>query len=92
MPLLYPLSQVPESIRKHLAPFQKQGVEFVLKKEGRAMIADEMGLGKTIQVCVPLRGLLLSDKKQYAEVQFACVYLWNNASSCVEDANGICFV
>lgn len=27
-----------------------QGVEFVLKKEGRAMIADEMGLGKTIQV------------------------------------------
>eukprot|EP00752_Nemacystus_decipiens_P010813 g9618.t2 len=40
---------VPESIRKHLAPFQKQGVEFVLKKEGRAMIADEMGLGKTIQ-------------------------------------------
>lgn len=42
--------QVPESIQKHLAPFQKQGVEFVLKKEGRAMIADEMGLGKTIQV------------------------------------------
>ncbi|CAN0433075.1 unnamed protein product, partial [Ectocarpus sp. 13 AM-2016] len=41
--------QVPECIRKHLAPFQKQGVEFVLKKEGRAMIADEMGLGKTIQ-------------------------------------------
>ncbi|CAM9597424.1 unnamed protein product, partial [Ectocarpus sp. 13 AM-2016] len=40
---------VPECIRKHLAPFQKQGVEFVLKKEGRAMIADEMGLGKTIQ-------------------------------------------
>ncbi|CAN0026743.1 unnamed protein product, partial [Hapterophycus canaliculatus] len=41
--------QVPECIRKHLAPFQKQGIEFVLKKEGRAMIADEMGLGKTIQ-------------------------------------------
>ncbi|CAB1096828.1 unnamed protein product [Ectocarpus sp. CCAP 1310/34] len=40
---------VPACIRKHLAPFQKQGVEFVLKKEGRAMIADEMGLGKTIQ-------------------------------------------
>lgn len=42
--------QVPECIRKNLAPFQIQGVEFVLKKEGRAMIADEMGLGKTIQV------------------------------------------
>ncbi|CAM9140849.1 unnamed protein product, partial [Laminaria digitata] len=40
---------VPECVRKNLAPFQMQGVEFVLKKEGRAMIADEMGLGKTIQ-------------------------------------------
>lgn len=39
-------------MRKTLAPFQKQGVEFVLKKEGRAMIADEMGLGKTIQASV----------------------------------------
>lgn len=50
MLLFCPALQVPEGIRKHLAPFQKQGVEFVLKKDGRAMIADEMGLGKTIQV------------------------------------------
>lgn len=41
--------QVPESVRKILAPFQMDGVDFVLRKEGRAMIADEMGLGKTIQ-------------------------------------------
>ena len=47
---IYVHGQVPECIRKKLAPFQIQGVEFVLKKEGRAMIADEMGLGKTIQV------------------------------------------
>jgi SWI/SNF-related matrix-associated actin-dependent regulator 1 of chromatin subfamily A len=30
-----------------LAPFQKQGVEFILRNEGRALLADDMGLGKT---------------------------------------------
>ena len=33
-----------------LLPFQKEGVEFVLTLNGRAIIADDMGLGKTIQV------------------------------------------
>lgn len=47
---LIPHLQVPESVRRILAPFQMDGVEFVLSKGGRAMIADEMGLGKTIQV------------------------------------------
>lgn len=49
---------MPESVRKTLAPFQVEGVEFVLKKEGRAMIADEMGLGKTIQASVVQRYVL----------------------------------
>ncbi|KAK7893603.1 hypothetical protein WMY93_022755 [Mugilogobius chulae] len=30
-------------------PFQRQGVEFALSRNGRCMIADEMGLGKTVQ-------------------------------------------
>ena len=30
-------------------PFQSEGVKFVLKRNGRAMIGDEMGLGKSIQ-------------------------------------------
>ena len=30
-------------------PFQAEGVKYVLKREGRAMIGDEMGLGKSIQ-------------------------------------------
>lgn len=29
-----------------LAPFQQDGVAFVMKKNGRAFICDEMGLGK----------------------------------------------
>ncbi|CAM9872577.1 unnamed protein product [Discosporangium mesarthrocarpum] len=41
--------KVPKCMLDTLAPFQKEGVEFVLRKGGRAMIADEMGLGKTIQ-------------------------------------------
>lgn len=32
-----------------LYPFQKVGVEFVDRAEGRALIADSMGLGKTLQ-------------------------------------------
>lgn len=40
---------VPTQLAKALAPFQRGGVDFVIEKEGRALIADEMGLGKSIQ-------------------------------------------
>ena len=39
---------IPE-LKLPLYDFQKVGVEFVLRSNGRAMIADEMGLGKTVQ-------------------------------------------
>ncbi|MFW6008117.1 MAG: DEAD/DEAH box helicase [archaeon] len=32
-----------------LRPFQEAGVEYIDKKNGRALLADDMGLGKTIQ-------------------------------------------
>ena len=32
-----------------LYPFQEEGVQWLIKKNGRGLIADEMGLGKTIQ-------------------------------------------
>ncbi len=39
---------IPE-LKKTLFPFQKEGVAFLEKKNGRALIGSEMGLGKTIQ-------------------------------------------
>jgi SWI/SNF-related matrix-associated actin-dependent regulator of chromatin subfamily A-like protein 1 len=38
-----------KQLKKELFPFQKDGVAFIEKKNGRALIGDEMGLGKTIQ-------------------------------------------
>ncbi len=33
-----------------LCSFQREGVRFALKHNGRALIADDMGTGKTVQV------------------------------------------
>ncbi|KAM4602169.1 DNA annealing helicase and endonuclease ZRANB3 [Polymixia lowei] len=43
------LSALPHKLLQRLMPFQKEGVEFALSRNGRCMIADEMGLGKTVQ-------------------------------------------
>jgi SNF2 family DNA or RNA helicase len=40
---------IPDYLNKVLMPFQKEGVDFLFKKHGRALIGDEMGLGKTLQ-------------------------------------------
>lgn len=42
-------------LKKQLFPFQKQGVAFIEKRDGRALVADEMGLGKTIQAAAWLQ-------------------------------------
>ncbi|XP_054479771.1 DNA annealing helicase and endonuclease ZRANB3 isoform X2 [Anoplopoma fimbria] len=43
------LSGLPRKLLQRLMPFQMEGVEFALSRNGRCMIADEMGLGKTVQ-------------------------------------------
>lgn len=40
---------LPEHLRNALLPFQRQGIEFGLRRKGRCLIADEMGVGKTVQ-------------------------------------------
>jgi len=48
-----------ERLPEKLLPYQREGVEFGLGKNGRCLIGDEMGLGKTLQA--------LSLAAQYAE-------------------------
>ena len=43
------LESVPNALRERLMDFQREGLEFVVRQGGRALIGDEMGLGKTVQ-------------------------------------------
>ena len=43
------VSDIPRSIWNALAPFQKYGVSWIVRNNGRALLADEPGFGKTIQ-------------------------------------------
>lgn len=44
-----------KGLRGKLRRFQKKGVQFLEKKDGRALLADEMGLGKTVQALAYLQ-------------------------------------
>nr|XP_057937596.1 SWI/SNF-related matrix-associated actin-dependent regulator of chromatin subfamily A-like protein 1 isoform X2 [Doryrhamphus excisus] len=47
------LSHVDPLITSSLMPFQRDGVNFAVFKEGRLLLADDMGLGKTVQaICI----------------------------------------
>ena len=46
---LAPVTPDPKYFTGVLMPFQKYGLDFLLKTEGNALVADEMGLGKTVQ-------------------------------------------
>ncbi|XP_066137619.1 SWI/SNF-related matrix-associated actin-dependent regulator of chromatin subfamily A-like protein 1 isoform X2 [Euwallacea fornicatus] len=43
------LSQIDETLYQALLPFQLEGVQFGVNRNGRCLIADDMGLGKTFQ-------------------------------------------
>ncbi|KAK0149509.1 SWI/SNF-related matrix-associated actin-dependent regulator of chromatin subfamily A-like protein 1 [Merluccius polli] len=47
------LSAVDPTLTRSLMPFQRDGVNFAVFKEGRLLLADDMGLGKTVQaICI----------------------------------------
>lgn len=46
---LTPVTPTPKRFKGTLLPFQKLGLDFLLKTDGITLVADEMGLGKTIQ-------------------------------------------
>uniref|UniRef100_UPI00358EC9D4 DNA annealing helicase and endonuclease ZRANB3 isoform X2 n=1 Tax=Myxine glutinosa TaxID=7769 RepID=UPI00358EC9D4 len=43
------LARLPRPLLDRLLPFQREGVLFAVRCDGRCLIADEMGLGKTLQ-------------------------------------------
>ncbi|XP_053295798.1 SWI/SNF-related matrix-associated actin-dependent regulator of chromatin subfamily A-like protein 1 [Pleuronectes platessa] len=47
------LSAIEPSLTNSLMPFQREGVNFAVFKQGRLLLADDMGLGKTVQaICI----------------------------------------
>uniref|UniRef100_A0A8D0H7U9 SWI/SNF-related matrix-associated actin-dependent regulator of chromatin subfamily A-like protein 1 n=1 Tax=Sphenodon punctatus TaxID=8508 RepID=A0A8D0H7U9_SPHPU len=47
------LSEADPKVVTSLMPFQRDGVNFAISREGRLLLADDMGLGKTIQaICI----------------------------------------
>ncbi|XP_047457796.1 SWI/SNF-related matrix-associated actin-dependent regulator of chromatin subfamily A-like protein 1 [Mugil cephalus] len=47
------LSSIDPTLTRSLMPFQREGVNFAVSKQGRLLLADDMGLGKTVQaICI----------------------------------------
>lgn len=47
------LSHIDPQLTRSLMPFQRDGVNFAVSREGRLLLADDMGLGKTVQaICI----------------------------------------
>jgi SWI/SNF-related matrix-associated actin-dependent regulator 1 of chromatin subfamily A len=41
--------RLPHHFIENLFPFQREGIKFAIRRNGRCIIADDMGLGKTVQ-------------------------------------------
>lgn len=58
---------MPHHLRQALMPFQRAGVQFALRREGRTLLADEMGVGKTVQAIAIASCYRVSQCKTSAE-------------------------
>ena len=57
-------ADIPDNLLQALAPFQQEGVRFVMNNDGRALVADEMGLGK----CVLIIHVISIPPSQYPQI------------------------
>ena len=51
-----------------LYPFQRDGIDFLIKRKPGALLADDMGLGKTVQAIIALRMLFYNEEIERALV------------------------
>lgn len=68
-----------EEMIKKMFPFQREGVKFGIRRQGRCMIADEMGLGKTVQA-LGIAGWFKEDWPLIIVCPASVTQTWKNAA------------
>ena len=74
------LFELPPSMYSTLYNFQKKGIEFGIRRDGRFLLADEMGVGKTIQA-IGCTSIFLSDWPVLIICPSSLKYAWRDEIS-----------
>ena len=69
------LSTLGDNLLNSLMPFQREGILFGIRHNGRVLIADDMGLGKTIQA-ISLAAFYVSEWPLLIVVPSSVKYVW----------------
>lgn len=71
------IDNLPKELIDSLYPFQKEGIQFGIKKHCRFLLADEMGIGKTLQaICLSL--LYKNDWPVLVVCPSPLVFIWRD--------------